>query len=280
VDPSLGLVAISCFAPASCVAIDSTGSAFASANAGAALGGGGAPGSGATWSSTAFDLFGAPSAISCAAGGLCVAVDGSGYAFASEDATAAPPTWSASGIDIQPATALRGVSCVTEGAGLCAAVDAGGRVLTASQPAPAPQPPEAVLVQPHPSIAGAPAPGQPLTCRSGVSAEGVTLAYAWLRDTKAIAGAGGAVYAVRNDDVSHHLQCRVTATTAAGSVSATSAFVSVPAGGLGSIATRWRCRWCAPPRRCAGARSRCASRCRRRCAGTASWRWRRRRRGA
>ncbi len=91
------------------------------------------------------------------------------------------------------------------------------------------------LVQPHPSIGGIPALGQHLTCKSGVSSGGATLAYAWLRDTKAIAGASGTSYLVGSADVSHHLQCRVTATNAAGSASATSAFVTVPAGGLGSI---------------------------------------------
>jgi hypothetical protein len=92
------------------------------------------------------------------------------------------------------------------------------------------------LVQPHPSIGGIPAPGQRLTCKSGVSAtSSATLGYAWLRDTKAIAGANGSTYTVAGADVSHHLQCRVTATNAGGSASATSAFVTVPAGGLGSI---------------------------------------------
>jgi hypothetical protein len=235
IDPTLGLVAVSCFAPASCVAIDSSGNAFASPNAAAVASPGAAPGTGATWSSTAFDVFGSPTAISCAASGLCLALDASGYAFASDDATAAPPVWVGSGIDLQPATALKGISCVSEGAGLCAAVDARGRVFTAASPAPVPPQPEAVLVQPHPSIVGTPAPGQPLTCRSGVSASGVALAYLWLRDTRVIAGAGGPSYLVSTADVSHHLQCRVTATTAAGSASATSGFVSVPAGGLGAI---------------------------------------------
>jgi hypothetical protein len=92
------------------------------------------------------------------------------------------------------------------------------------------------LVQPHPSIGGLPARGQRLTCKSGVSASGVILSYAWLRDTAAIAGATGSTYTVSSADVSHHLQCRVTATNAAGSASATSSFVTVPAGGLGSIA--------------------------------------------
>lgn len=92
------------------------------------------------------------------------------------------------------------------------------------------------VVEPHPSISGTPAPGQRLTCKSGVTATtGVTLAYAWLRDTKAIAGAGASTYVVSTADVSHHLQCRVSATTAEGTRSATSAFVTVPAGGLGTI---------------------------------------------
>ncbi len=92
------------------------------------------------------------------------------------------------------------------------------------------------LVQPHPSIGGIPAVGQRLTCKSGVSTSSATLSYAWLRDTRAIAGAGGSTtYLVGGADVSHHLQCSVSATNAAGSASATSAFVTVPAGGLGSI---------------------------------------------
>ncbi|MGH2854898.1 MAG: hypothetical protein ACRDLF_11995, partial [Solirubrobacteraceae bacterium] len=93
------------------------------------------------------------------------------------------------------------------------------------------------LAQPHPSIGGIPARGQRLTCKSGVSgnASSPAIAYAWLRDTQAIAGANGSSYLVSSADVSHHLQCRVTATNAAGSASASSAFVTVPAGGLGSI---------------------------------------------
>jgi hypothetical protein len=236
IDPSLGLVAVSCFAAGSCVAVDGAGNALASSNVATAIGAGAAPGSGATWSSTAFDVFGAPTALSCAATGVCVGVDGTGYAFASGNPTVAPPAWLSSPIDTQPfARALRGVSCVAEGETLCAAIDAGGRVFTATLPAPPVPVSEAPLVQPHPSIVGTPAPGQALTCRPGVSASGVALAYAWLRDTRAIAGASGPVYMVGYDDVSHHLQCRVTATTAAGSLSANSAFVTVPAGGLGTI---------------------------------------------
>jgi hypothetical protein len=92
------------------------------------------------------------------------------------------------------------------------------------------------VVEPHPSIGGTPAPGQRLSCKSGVTTTtGVTLAYAWLRDTRAIAGAGASTYVVGSADVSHHLQCRVSASTTEGTRSATSAFVTVPAGGLGTI---------------------------------------------
>ncbi|HXA55195.1 MAG TPA: hypothetical protein VNV37_10035, partial [Solirubrobacteraceae bacterium] len=115
------------------------------------------------------------------------------------------------------------------------AVSASGEARTANATFKTPSPP---LVQPHPSIGGIPAPGQRLTCKSGVSGAGAssaTLTYAWLRDTRAISGASGSTYVVGGADISHHLQCRVTATNAGGSASAASAFVTVPAGGLGSI---------------------------------------------
>ncbi len=237
IDPSLGLVAVSCFSVDACVAVDGAGNALASADVAAAIAPGAPAGSGATWSSTGIDVFGALSSISCMSTGMCVAVDGAGYAFTSANPAAAPPSWSATGVAAQGGRALRSVACIAEG--LCAAVDASGEVFTAAFPPPAPPSPpqgEVQLVTPHPSIAGPPAPGQLLTCRSGVSASnGVTLAYAWLRDTRTIAGAGAPTYGVGSADVSHHLQCRVTATTAAGSVSANSAFVTVPAGGLGTI---------------------------------------------
>jgi hypothetical protein len=115
------------------------------------------------------------------------------------------------------------------------AVSASGEARSASATFKTTAPP---LVQPHPSISGLPAPGQRLTCKSGVSGSGAssaTVSYAWLRNTKAISGANGATYVVGSADVSRHLQCRVTATNAGGSASATSAFVTVPAGGLGAI---------------------------------------------
>ncbi|HXB65763.1 MAG TPA: hypothetical protein VNV42_12915 [Solirubrobacteraceae bacterium] len=115
------------------------------------------------------------------------------------------------------------------------AVGSGGEARSANVTFKTPAPP---LVQPHPSIGGLPALGQRLTCKSGVSGTGAaaaTLGYAWLRNTRAIGGATSSTYAVAGADVSQHLQCRVTATNAGGSATATSAFVTVPAGGLGAI---------------------------------------------
>ena len=106
-----------------------------------------------------------------------------------------------------------------------ASVSAGATLKTVAPP----------IVQPHPSISGIPARGQRLTCKPGVSGSGVSVSYAWLRDTQVLAGANGSTYTLSSADVTHHLQCRVTATNAGGSASATSSFVNVPAGGLGSI---------------------------------------------
>jgi hypothetical protein len=323
---SVALASVSCSAaPAGvCVAVDEEGNALASGNIAAP---GPPTGPGPTWSTTPIEEpgLGPPSAVSCAAAGLCVAVENGGGAYVSDDPTAAAPSWTFAGIDTP--TRLSGVSCISTG--LCAAVDRAGRVLITQVPPPtvatstpsavaettatlagtvnpedaaltecrfeygpseaygagmpcttplpaggASQPVSAALsglaanttyhyrlvagsasgavvsldatfktgspglVEPHPSISGIPARGQKLTCKSGVSgsgASGATLTYAWLRDTAAISGAGGSSYTVSSADVSHHLQCRVTAANAAGSASASSAFVTVPAGGLGSI---------------------------------------------
>jgi hypothetical protein len=321
IDPSLGLNALSCFAGSACVALDGASDAFATVDAAASLDPGAGPGSGATWTATGFDPFGAPDAISCANTGLCVAGDAAGYVLASDNPAGVPPSWPATPLSPH---ALTGVACTSEG--FCAAVDSAGRAFTAQAPAPtatsapaqevahtsailagfanpndaavtvcrfeygttsayeatapcastpagsAAAPVGAFLsgltpgstyhyrlvlatalgvaegadqsftalapnvVEPHPSIGGTPAPGQRLSCKAGVATTtGVTLAYAWLRDTRAT-GAGGAGYTVSSADVSHHLQCRVSATTSEGTRTATSAFVTVPAGGLGTIA--------------------------------------------
>lgn len=146
------------------------------------------------------------------------------------------PTALAAGSANQPVSAaLSGLAANVTYDYRLVATSASGAGITANATFKTTAPP---LVQPHPSISGIPALGQHLTCKSGVSGSGAssaTLSYAWLRDTKAISGANGSTYLVASADVSHHLQCRVTATNVGGSASATSAFVTVPAGGLGSI---------------------------------------------
>ena len=89
------------------------------------------------------------------------------------------------------------------------------------------------LVHPRPSIAGVPGIGERVRCNSGVSTSSTaTLTYAWVRDATTIAGATSSTYIIKPADAKHHLQCRVTATNAAGSATASSAFVSVPATGV------------------------------------------------
>jgi hypothetical protein len=89
------------------------------------------------------------------------------------------------------------------------------------------------IVSPHPSILGVPGVGERLHCLPGVSSGfTATLTYAWVRDASLIAKASGSTYAVATADARHHLQCRVTATDAAGSATAGSAFVAVPATGV------------------------------------------------
>ncbi len=58
------------------------------------------------------------------------------------------------------------------------------------------------------------------------------LSYLWLRESEPIAGADSPVYTVAAADEGHHLQCRVSASDAAGSATGTSAFVTVPFVGL------------------------------------------------
>jgi hypothetical protein len=92
---------------------------------------------------------------------------------------------------------------------------------------------QVAIVHPNPSITGTPADGQTLTCHAGTPAgSAAQLSYAWLRDLIPIAGAAGSSYAVKGQDTGHHLQCQVTATDGGGSATATSAFVTIPLGGV------------------------------------------------
>jgi hypothetical protein len=111
------------------------------------------------------------------------------------------------------------------------ALDTAGRSLSAALPPPlslvAPPP------TPRPSVTGTPALASQLSCQSGLPADAtLQVSYAWLRELEPIPGASASTYVVRVTDEGHHLQCRVTAANAAGSASATSAFVNVPFQGL------------------------------------------------
>jgi hypothetical protein len=93
-------------------------------------------------------------------------------------------------------------------------------------------PSTAQLVHPAPYITGVPANGDRLSCNPGTHGADATLAYAWWRDAAPIAGTTNQIYHIGPEDSGQHLQCEVIATDAAGSASARSAFVAVPAEGL------------------------------------------------
>lgn len=217
IDAVPGLSAVSCGGAGACVAVDSAGDALAAADPAAA-----AP----TWSESEIDPGAGLTAVSCVPLGQCVAVDGGGRALASEAPTLAPMAWSTAAPD---SGALAAVSCA-EGS-FCLALDRAGRSIGAAllPPASAVAPPPT----PRPAIRGTPAYGAQLTCAPGVPSDpAVQLSYSWLRELEPIAGASASAYVVRAADEGHHLQCRVTASDAAGSASATSAFVTVPFQGL------------------------------------------------
>jgi hypothetical protein len=109
------LTALACAGGQTCVAVDSSGVAWATAN-------------GSTWSST--PVASALSAVTCTPSGLCVATGGT-TAYASDDPTASGPTWASSSI---PAAPTGGVSCADQG--LCAAVDGAGDAYVSTLPAP------------------------------------------------------------------------------------------------------------------------------------------------
>jgi hypothetical protein len=89
------------------------------------------------------------------------------------------------------------------------------------------------VVTPYPSISGVPGVGERMYCNPGVPTNTTaTVAYQWVRDTTVIAKATNSSYVIQSADAKHHLQCRVTTTDAAGSATAGSAFVAVPATGI------------------------------------------------
>ena len=216
-DPALALNAVSCGTGGVCVAADAGGDALASDDPVSA-----AP----TWSDTEIDPGGALASVSCTPLGQCVAVGGGGHALLSEAPTLSVPAWSLASPD---AEALAAISC--SAGTFCLALDAAGRSLSAPLP-----PPVSLLAPPpapRPLILGTPALGSQLNCQSGLPADAaLQLSYVWLRELEPISGATASAYVVKATDEGRHLQCRVTATNAAGSAGATSAFVTVPFQGL------------------------------------------------
>jgi hypothetical protein len=216
-DPAFGLTAVSCGSGGACVTVDASGDVLAS---------GGPITATPTWSDTEIDPGGALTAVSCAPLGQCFAVDGAGHALASEAPTLASPIWSLASPDVD---ALAGISC--SAGSFCLALDTAGRSLSALLPSPVSL--VALPPTPRPSILGTPALGSQLNCQSGVPAgAALQLSYVWLRELEPISGATSSGYLVKAADEGHHLQCRVTASDAAGSATAVSAFVTVPFQGL------------------------------------------------
>jgi hypothetical protein len=98
----------------------------------------------------------------------------------------------------------------------------------------APQTADAVYVPTNealPAVTGAVVIGATLSCSNGAWANTPTeFAYSWLDNGQSVANADAATYTVTAADQGHDLQCAVTASNAAaGSTTATSAALSVPA---------------------------------------------------
>jgi hypothetical protein len=83
-----------------------------------------------SWSLSAIDGAGQPSAVSCAPEAACVVVDRAGTVLSSGDPISPEAHWASASID--KGQALTAVSCPS--AGLCVAVDAAGRALVSTSP--------------------------------------------------------------------------------------------------------------------------------------------------
>jgi hypothetical protein len=90
--------------------------------------------------------------------------------------------------------------------------------------------PKAPGVLAAPTLTGAAAVGATLTCSEGsFSNDPTRLAYEWLRDGAPIPGASASSYVVQEADEGHALACEVSAFNAAGSASAMSNTLAIPA---------------------------------------------------
>ncbi|MGA8352919.1 MAG: hypothetical protein WB698_01970 [Solirubrobacteraceae bacterium] len=99
-------------------------------------------------------------------------------------------------------------------------------------------PSTAQLASLAPTVSGVPADGDRLSCNANIHGGTATtvVAYVWWRDASPIAGANKQFYKIGPEDAGQHLQCEVIATDEAGSASARSAFVAVPAEGVPAAA--------------------------------------------
>lgn len=111
----------------------------------------------------------------------------------------------------------------------------GGGRLTAERPQQSPFGLRLVVTRVPPPTAGKPritglvALGRTLTCDPGSWSGDPTFGFQWLRNGGPIPAATGAPYVTTADDVDHELRCRVDATNAGGTASATSDGVVTPA---------------------------------------------------
>jgi hypothetical protein len=91
-------------------------------------------------------------------------------------------------------------------------------------------------LKPSPALSGTAAVGDTLTCNVGTTVPaGLTVTYAWVRDTTTISGATGAQYVVAVADETHHLNCAVTISGDGGTQSASSGYDAVPSETIGML---------------------------------------------
>lgn len=198
------------------------------------------------WSDTYVEGLNGLVEVSCGTVDLCVAtsygLNGSrGNVIASTDPTGTASEWSESEVYGGPifkpdpilelrAEELTGVSCTRDS---CVVIDTRGNVMVGTRSAPE----NSSL----PVASGTPTPGQTLSCSDGswTGYPPPTFTYQWLRDGEPVSGASTSAYVVQAADQGHGLACQVTASNGAGSESATSNTLQVPAaqapggGGLG-----------------------------------------------
>ena len=220
---------VSCPSEGLCVAVDDAGNVVYSTDP---------TGGSAAWTVSSIDSPYGLTAISCATTSLCVVVDDEGNVLASTDPTGGAGAWSVSDVDSSASAsrALTAITCPSEE--LCVAVDNAGYAVTGTSSPPTVTPANTSA----PVASGTPAPGQALSCSNGswTGYPPPTFTYQWLRDGTPIAGASTGAYEVQAADQGYGLACQVTASNSAGSESATSNTLQVPAaqapggGGAGS----------------------------------------------